>query len=1648
MGKRSAKTILSLILTAIMLFSSVPSSIIADDMSAETATEWAGEQTESIPEGSGEPDGSEITAPAGDAEPVPSTEAATDAVSAELSEPDNSAGEMTESDEEMTAGEMTESDEETTAGETEASDEETTAGETEESVEEMTAEEMTESDEEMTAGETEESVEEMTAEEMTESDEEIATEEMTEEMTEADKEAAAEEESEEGITELISETGGLTVRVTTDRPFPADATLYVSVIQDPGRITQIEDAVSEEIGEGTAEEILALDIGVFLHGEELNLEEYTCFVSITSEEYSEKIGEEGRLYHFETDEASSVQEEPAEWEGDTLTFSPAHFSVFAWVKIAESTGAQLYGCWDDTEKRISFSRTKPDASYEEVDSLKAFIRSHSDAIFVDFACDGEKIKAASADCSGLFSGFEALQSVQNLGNLDTSACTSFERMFYGCRALQSIDLSGMDTSNAVNMRAMFYECSSLKSLDVRPLNTANVTNMYMMMAYMRSLEEIDLSSFETGSVSWGGSYINGMAGLLFGNSSLRSADLSGIDDRGYHRVLENALTSCPKLERIVLGSRLQLKMSSSYSAATYGVWGLEGNWAPEEDTSIVKTADELYLQYDAQTMAGVWIRVPDDEDGHFYRTDGSLDGTNLWEVHSPDSPFKGYCLNLNRTGVGTYLDRISANTDEEILALLCSEEEGGSHGYAPLGSSMREALITLIYYGWPNDGAGIQAKYGLTHDSYMNITQQAIWDFTDRYDNKAGSSLFAGDELAAYNELVSQTYAGIGQDLELYLYSSWNPARQNLLSLMSITDRIYGGVEVLKTGSDGRPLSGAEFTVYDMDGNEVRSMTTRSGGTASICRTDTYMGLPEGTYYVKETKAPAGYELSDDVFYFSITENNVIVSVGRKNDAESPEPIVFIDEEDENYEGGGVMIQKVGSNNVTLENAVFSIYDAAGELVTSIRTNASGIARTGKQDLPLGTYTVKETKAPAGYTLSEEVKTFTLTEDGQYYSEILNFTDEAKKGSIILTARKSVKGGELKAGDFRFELQTADGVALQIAENDADGNVTFKEITYGPESLGFVNYRIVEIIGDDEHIAYDRHAEAVTVTITDTGEDELSCFVAYDADGASFTNTLDAKKYKVRFRKYILNKSVALAGATLEIRDTAGRVMERWTSEETEYETELYPGIYRLYEVVAPLGYAQATPITFTVEEDGTVSCSAAGALDGSTITMTDRIMDSAAFTVLKSDAAGTVLEGAVFTLTGTDELGHDVQAVSVTDSNGKAGFSGLLSGTYTLREDKAPDGYLPCEGTWTVKIDHRKAVAHSTNVSDDGSAQGNYPSKADQSQTVSLEEAERIHLRLTYQTEDGWDYIYVLKDGAVQTADANGKAIGSSGAVSGGLGTNTLITEEYDFDGNALTFRLTSDENTEGYGYYAVISHTDLAVTDAEGNPVNLQEGLLTIENEKTTVKINKVDAADGKALRGATLQVLDKSGNTVAEWVSDGTPCEVTGLAIGETYTLHEKIVPDGYTVADDMTFSIDRDGKVTYSGTLSEDGMLLVEDKKNTEKTEETETTKETEEIEETEKAQETEETKTTENTENTESTEDISGNKGTEEEDATEGNTEERKKDTKTDETKTASGQAVKTGDDTPITLWMYIFLTSLAALLLMLLSAWGRKARRK
>ena len=126
-----------------------------------------------------------------------------------------------------------------------------------------------------------------------------------------------------------------------------------------------------------------------------------------------------------------------------------------------------------------------------------------------FQQDGYSIKSMAE----FFDECDAVESIEGLGNLNTSELTTVREMFVGCGKLKSIDLTGFNTSNVTNMRGMFFWCYALENLDLTGFDTQNVTNMNSMFYDCWSLTKVDLSKFNTSNVDdmkWMFGYCTGL----------------------------------------------------------------------------------------------------------------------------------------------------------------------------------------------------------------------------------------------------------------------------------------------------------------------------------------------------------------------------------------------------------------------------------------------------------------------------------------------------------------------------------------------------------------------------------------------------------------------------------------------------------------------------------------------------------------------------------------------------------------------------------------------------------------------------------------------------------------------------------------------------------------------------------------------------------------------------------------------------------------------------------------------------------------------------------------------------------------------------------------------------------------------------------
>lgn len=168
-----------------------------------------------------------------------------------------------------------------------------------------------------------------------------------------------------------------------------------------------------------------------------------------------------------------------------------------------------------------------------------------------------------------------------------------------------------------------------------------------------------------------------------------------------------------------------------------------------------------------------------------------------------------------------------------------------------------------------------------------------------------------------------------------------------------------GRIKIQKQDAQcGAPLFGAEFVIIDASGREVSRLVTNYFGEASI-------ELPVGVYQVKEVRAPQGYILNQTPQTVTVVKNKLTT-------------VTFYNEKCQPNRGI-IKIKKYDARcNYALAGAEFAITDESGKVVSRLVTNAFGEVAV---ELPVGTYQVREVKAPAGYQLEQKIVTATVMKD-------------------------------------------------------------------------------------------------------------------------------------------------------------------------------------------------------------------------------------------------------------------------------------------------------------------------------------------------------------------------------------------------------------------------------------------------------------------------------------------------------------------------------------------------------------------------------------------------------------------------------------------------------------------------------------------
>ena len=194
----------------------------------------------------------------------------------------------------------------------------------------------------------------------------------------------------------------------------------------------------------------------------------------------------------------------------------------------------------------------------------------------------------------------------------------------------------------------------------------------------------------------------------------------------------------------------------------------------------------------------------------------------------------------------------------------------------------------------------------------------------------------------------------------------------------------------------------------------------------------------------------------------------------------------------------------------------FELYEGTNKLDT--KTNQGGKVTFNAINYDaegVHTYTVKEVNAGATGITYDTEKTAVVTVTKDAATNALKAAVEYPAGSVFknsfkapaveatIEATKKLEGKELAADAYTFELKEK-GAVVATAKNTAEGKVAFVRSF---EEAGTYTYTLVEKVGTEEGIEYDKTEHTVTVTVVADGQGLLTATVSY-ADGKEvvFTN--------------------------------------------------------------------------------------------------------------------------------------------------------------------------------------------------------------------------------------------------------------------------------------------------------------------------------------------------------------------------------------------------------------------------------------------------------------------------------------------------------------------------------------------------------------
>ena len=701
-------------------------------------------------------------------------------------------------------------------------------------------------------------------------------------------------------------------------------------------------------------------------------------------------------------------------------------------------------------------------------------------------------------------------------------------------------------------------------------------------------------------------------------------------------------------------------------------------------------------------------------------------------------------------------------------------------------------------------------------------------------------------------------------------------------------------------------LAGAVFEVYaaediytadhqkDENGNRyleyakntlVATVTTDETGSAVI------ENLPLGTYRVEEKKAPEGYTWNakgEEVTFIYAGQDTPVVDEEVTFTNERQKVSITVEKQD--AETGSVVKGAVFGlyNKKEIKSGSNKVIVKADTLLQEITSDEKGQALF-TLDLPLGTYYVKEISAPDGFVSSDEVLEFDATYQGQDIPTI-KLKSVKKNQPIIIEVTKSDLTTGVELNGASLSVLDKDGNVIDGWTSVKDEPHVIKYLTVGKtyilrESLAPLGY----LKTTDVEFTVQDTAEVQKVEMKDDVPKAL-LIVNKKGEFLDKITLLDNVKGVVEhFFEYITR---SLTDVTFEI----------YAAEDIKAADGVSPDYYSKDELVATVttdadGIAKVSDLPvgkYYVKEVGTAY---GYVLDEEPryVDLSYRDQDTPVVVydedwqnnrqkvkvnVLKKEKdTDRVLKGGIFGLyTRNDILSASGKVLmeadtlielKTTDADGKISFIADLpiDGTYYVKELYAPDGFVTTGEEQEFVFEYQG----------DKEAEASY-------EFVFENEPTTVELSKTDLTTGE-----ELPGARLQLTDENGAVVEEWTSTEEPHIIKELVVGK--------SYTLTETKPADGYA-------TAESITFTVENTAEIQKQVM--EDDVTKVEISKTDITGDNELEGAKLTITDENGNIVESWTSGKEPHYIEKLPIGK-YTLKEEQAPNGYVVAEEITFEV---------------------------------------------------------------------------------------------------------------------------------------------